>query len=547
MTEPPDNRRDGPGHAAEQSAAWAKLIAMVAIVLALPLGAWLLHRQMRPPTPAERTAAAERRKDLLRRGIEALKAGDNPAALARFRTAAEIAPPNTDAHNLLGMTHFMRGEFDDAAKALRHSLAVDPTSDAPKLWLYLALARGGDAMASGVLPVGDDPIADMHRGKGAPEDILRFRSGRALTNLAERYFHIGQRHLLLGDRDAAREAFIKAAAIRDDTPEALAAKRELLRFATTTDNVNKDKVFYRGEWLTADELMAKLGYVKRGAAWVPAAQARAAAPALAIESEPPPGKVDYLGRWVTPQQRDAMIAASAAATAIEAPTQGALPADDDPDAAMRARGLIKHGSLWVTEAQLKAIDAREKQIAEARQEREAAQANATGHRGPFDPAEAAWTLDDFSRLHAWRVMGWGNPCRVSAETHDGRSALAVAIEGGVRINAAIRRTLSANLKSRDALTLEIANAGRSPFSAALALETDAYYETKPLPVAPGKRATLTYYLNADTFKSEAGGWNYTDSLRASDTLRAVLVVFYAEGPAAAVLHRLAAVDEGDRP
>lgn len=95
-------------------------------------------------------------------------------AAAAFERATRDAPGNAEAFNDLGIAQASESEFGAAAASLRQALALDPSLQAAKINLGLALALGGDPAA------GETMLGPLVRGPDA-SPIIRANYATALT------------------------------------------------------------------------------------------------------------------------------------------------------------------------------------------------------------------------------------------------------------------------------------------------------------------------------------------------------------------------------
>jgi len=156
-------------------------------------------------------------------------------------------PTSTTHFNVyyhLGLAHYVRGDFERAVEAYRAGLEVSRGSHdrtvATTDWLWLALMRldRRDEAAQALAAVaGDAPVFEdqtyldrirLYKGEIGPEALLAAADGA--VDLATRAYAAGAWHLLRGERERARELFVRALA----NPQwgafaVLAAEAELAR------------------------------------------------------------------------------------------------------------------------------------------------------------------------------------------------------------------------------------------------------------------------------------------------------------------------------
>jgi dipeptidyl aminopeptidase/acylaminoacyl peptidase/tetratricopeptide (TPR) repeat protein len=156
-------------------------------------------------------------------------------------------PTSTTNFNVfyhLGLAHYLRGDFAAAAEAYRAGLAFSQGSNdrlaATTDWLWLALMRleRRDEAALALAAVASDlPVYEdqtyldrirLYKGEIGPEQLLAAADGS--VDLATRAYAAGVWHLLRGERERARELFVRTLA----NPQwgafaVLAAEAELAR------------------------------------------------------------------------------------------------------------------------------------------------------------------------------------------------------------------------------------------------------------------------------------------------------------------------------
>jgi Flp pilus assembly protein TadD len=108
-------------------------------------------------------------------GVGRCAMAQNPRiAAAAFARATRDAPGNAEAFNDLGIAQASESEFAAAAVSLRQALALDPSLQAARVNLGLALALGGDPAA------GETMLGPLVRGPDA-SPMIRANYATALT------------------------------------------------------------------------------------------------------------------------------------------------------------------------------------------------------------------------------------------------------------------------------------------------------------------------------------------------------------------------------
>ncbi|MBF0425551.1 MAG: hypothetical protein HQL66_07005 [Magnetococcales bacterium] len=172
-------------------------------------------------SPQEQAVILDNRGSAFKKLGRLFEAGQDYARAQKL--APELPKPLHDR----GIIHFFQGQFDAAAADLARFLQQVPdiASPYPHLWLYLAQARarhdlhGGNALEHtpfAELIAWPGPLLRLHRDILDVPTLLSFTGDRLANRHHEKqcdaYFHIGEYHLLRGDRGAARMWFRKAIA-----------------------------------------------------------------------------------------------------------------------------------------------------------------------------------------------------------------------------------------------------------------------------------------------------------------------------------------------
>lgn len=155
----------------------------------------------------------------------------------------------------------------------------------------------------------------------------------------------------------------------------------------------------------------------------------------------------------------------------------------------------------------------------------AAQADA-----PVRQEDAIWLLDDFEAGEAvWTVQRWANQAEVTLVQLDGSRRLKVAYVPARNGKCVIQRLIPEQwaFETRDEVLLDLHVESEKPVQVAMAFfarKGQAYYEAKPLRLAPGFHPAVKFDLRADTFKSAETKWRHEARLDHADSVQAVLVL-----------------------
>ncbi|MBF0153277.1 MAG: hypothetical protein HQL64_06005 [Magnetococcales bacterium] len=159
------------------------------------------------------------------RGNAFKKIGHLHDADSDYTRALQLTPELPKPLYDRGIVHFLRGQFETAAADLKIFLQKSPDmpSPYPYLWLYLAQARAhNDKLGDNLLehaPFQEQitwpgPLIRLHRDFMDTSTLLSYTGDRVarkhLENQCDAYFHIGEYHLLRGDRLTAKRWFRQA-------------------------------------------------------------------------------------------------------------------------------------------------------------------------------------------------------------------------------------------------------------------------------------------------------------------------------------------------
>lgn len=143
-----------------------------------------------PALPGESLASAE---EHFRKGNELSQAGDFAKAAEAYETALEFAPDDVDAMSNLGVAYYNLGELDRAIE--QYTKAIERAPNDADIRSNLAAA-----------------YVQKHQTSGAPDQLdkalAEYQKAVELNpSLAQAFFGLGVVHVLLGQNDAAIEAF----------------------------------------------------------------------------------------------------------------------------------------------------------------------------------------------------------------------------------------------------------------------------------------------------------------------------------------------------
>ncbi|MBF0175869.1 MAG: tetratricopeptide repeat protein [Magnetococcales bacterium] len=169
----------------------------------------------------------ERAVTLNNRGNARKKLGLYEEAYHDYTLALRLDPDRPKPLHDRGVVRFLQGQFFAAALDLQEFLRREPdmASPYPYLWLYLARARAENEKNSGHVfdhtPFQEQitwpgPLIRLHREALDVDMLLSFTGDRStnkhMENQCDAFFHIGEYHLLRGNRQEARRWFDKTLA-----------------------------------------------------------------------------------------------------------------------------------------------------------------------------------------------------------------------------------------------------------------------------------------------------------------------------------------------
>jgi lipoprotein NlpI len=179
---------------------------------------------------------------LLDRGGLNIRAGRYDDAVADFSRLLKLDPKAAAAAYNRGRAHYAKGEFKDAAADFTLALKLRADNPYAALRLYLAQSHLGQGDAD-VLKKGIDkldatiwprPLLELFAGTGTDPALIaginELPPKLRTDVLCEAQYYLGERALLKGDNDAARDYFAAAAATGASTTiEHIDAKAALTR------------------------------------------------------------------------------------------------------------------------------------------------------------------------------------------------------------------------------------------------------------------------------------------------------------------------------
>jgi lipoprotein NlpI len=176
-----------------------------------------------------------------------LIAGEFDKSVADYSRGITLGSTDAFAFNRRGVANFYAGQLDDAADDFAHAAALDKEGFVYNdLWMTWTFRRLGRPIPEVIVKRaakeahGDwpRPALAMLNGALAPDEMLALLDQKSGDDrqmaLAEGYFYLGQHHLLLGNKNLAREYFEKVRQLNVIIyTENTAAKFELARLKET--------------------------------------------------------------------------------------------------------------------------------------------------------------------------------------------------------------------------------------------------------------------------------------------------------------------------
>ncbi len=161
-------------------------------------------------------------------------------ALADFGKAISI--DNTDFRTFQnrGLTFFILNDFEKAEKDFLQASNLNPNKTYPLIWLYLSERRRGKEDKGKLISLSNQdlqewpgPIASLYMGQSTIEEVMEETKSSdqkwELNKKCMAFFHVGQYHLLMGNKAQAVFMFRKASSIGKSVFEHRIAKEELKR------------------------------------------------------------------------------------------------------------------------------------------------------------------------------------------------------------------------------------------------------------------------------------------------------------------------------
>ncbi len=186
--------------------------------------------------------APEDQEALLDRGGLNIRAGRYDAAIKDFTQLLTLDPKAAAAAYNRGRAHYSKDDFKNAAEDFALALKLRADNPYAALRLYLAQSHLGNADEA-VLELGiarldpeiwPRPLMELFAGTGTDRALLAginaLPQRQRVNVLCEAQYYLGERALLNGDNDAARDYFTAAAATgATSTTEHIDAKAALTR------------------------------------------------------------------------------------------------------------------------------------------------------------------------------------------------------------------------------------------------------------------------------------------------------------------------------
>lgn len=262
---------------------------------------------------------------------------------------------------------------------------------------------------------------------------------------------------------------------------------------------------------------------------------------------------------VTPQEKDRLFAEKMAREGKTLRPDIGKDAWLTDDEYCAKKGYVRHEGRWVTKEQHKGImedAAQKRRVAEAkrgelarraeelRKKRLAALEKAEARKkAKYAPDGKEWVLDGFSGSGRtkWRPQAWGNPCEVSVVKYQGSERLCIKIEAGAKDKAAVAYSLRGlDLTSRDAIRIDVINAGERPITMAMAIVTSEFFESRMVSIKPGLNEGVKFMLQSSAFKAASTGWTHKAQPAKLEKSRFIYLLFYTKRAATLYLGNMVA-------
>lgn len=144
-----------------------------------------------------------------------------------------------------------------------------------------------------------------------------------------------------------------------------------------------------------------------------------------------------------------------------------------------------------------------------------------------DVTAKTWEIPGSADVASWAVMTWSNPGTLSAEN----GAIKVECQGGEndKTSVGLRLKPAADLASRTALVLDIANGNAEAVKVALAVLTKGakYFESQPKSINPGANKAVDFGLKSKDYKT-APDWEYNASIEGLDDTSSLCLIIYGK-------------------
>ena len=243
------------------------------------------------------------------------------------------------------------------------------------------------------------------------------------------------------------------------------------------------------------------------------------------------GLVDFDGDWVTPEQKKAMFEEKMRAEGRRQYRGEWLTEDEVHE----RKGEVRYKGRWVTKAMRDRLVAAEKK-------QETTPPAATVPRPAAPPRPRAkdvarkyradapqWILDDFEGSgHRWANVPWenANPCRLSVVSGSASGRLKIALQGGAQDKSAIVRPIALDFRTRTRIRMDIFNDCGEPLRAAIALQTNSYYESRWQSLRIGENKNVMFDLTVGDYKCAVTHWSPAARIAKMDSVGYLYILFY---------------------